>query len=811
MTKPQRAFALPAIALLAVYSLAPTSALAVNTVSFNVAAAGTTKSVADWGVDTAWPNFDNVRQTIASIGVNNVDTVRVTFSPGQPLVANGDGTYSLNVTAKASIDNQLALAALAGSKPLTFVPGELPSTFDATNWVRTIKATQEYINSRSGFTTTPVKSIEAFNEPDYWSGEGTPSQLNSVISQLKAYSVFQTTAFPVGSTLNSDNAAAWYDPVPAATQGSSHLLGGSLTSWVNFLEHVKSTGKTFVNPELHSLGEAIVGADHGMVAGTFWADVLRARGLFVQASDGKRLAYYEDLGRQSAAAVYRAPNGKIYAFAGGLERFGSATSYRFVNTDQDVFFNGIPVREFMLQTKFDENASSTDNDFQNYGSWSSQGAYADIEATSSLPALDGYRWKIVNPSTGNVMEVLNGSTFDGGTIRSAPNTGNLNQMWNIVRTRNGYYHLFNANSGRTAEVANFSLNNGATVRQYGTADNQAQQWYIEDAGDGSFYIRNAFSNKYLTGSTLSSTQSDLTSSALQKWQFVSANPTSGPITRYNFQGNASDSVGTNHGISFGNPVYGQGPFPSTAAIQFDGVNDYVQLPSSVATSADITISASVKWDGGNSWQRIFDFGNDTNSYMFLTPKSGDNTMRFAITKGGNNSEQILETSALPIGQWTQLTLTLGGNTGILYVNGKPQVAGQILLNSSDIAPTLNYIGKSQFSADSLFKGAIANFQIFNYALNGTQVSNLYYNNGDFNHDGSVDAADFVAWRENPTAYGDSAGYNLWRQNFGSTVSGSGSLAAFDVIPEPSTELSIAIGAIAWAANRKKRVRPIPRK
>ena len=162
-----------------------------------------------------------------------------------------------------------------------------------------------------------------------------------------------------------------------------------MTSWVNFIEHVKSTGKPFVNPELHSLGEAIVGAEHGMVSGIFWGDVLRARGLFVQASDGKRLGYAEDLGRQSAAAVYRAPDGNMYAFAGGVERFGAPTAYRFVSADADVYFNGIPVREYMLHTKFDETdaINPPGNDFENYGSWSNQGAYADIDTEPGIPAL----------------------------------------------------------------------------------------------------------------------------------------------------------------------------------------------------------------------------------------------------------------------------------------------------------------------------------------------------------------------------------------------------------------------------------------
>ena len=725
MRRRQRAgiFSATGLAMLGIYQEMPTAGFAQNTVYFSASDPGVTKSVADWGIDTAWPNSDNVRLSVSNIGASNVDFVRMTFHPGQPLVLNPDSTYSLNATAKGYADAQLSLAAMAGSKPLTFLPGELASSYDAVNFVRTVKATQEYVNSKPGFTTTQIKSIETFNEPDWAAGQGSPTQLNSAITQLKGYAVFQNTAFPAGSTLNSNNAAAWYDPVSAATQGSSHLLGGSLTSWVNFIEHVKSTGKQFVNPELHSLGEAIVGAEHGMTGGSFWADALRARGLFTQASDGKRLGYYEDLGRQSAAAVYRAPSGKIYAFAGGLERFGSATAYRFVSTDSDVYFNGIgPIREYMLQTKSDQ-----DGDFDKYGSWSNQGAYADIETTPTVPALDGYRWKMVNTATGQVMEVAGGGTDDGASIHTAADVNGLNQQWNIVRTRNGYYHLFNANSGRTAEVANLSLNNGAVVRQWGTADNQGQQWYIEDAGSGAFYVRNAFSNKYLTGSTSNNVQWDNLNSNVQRWKFLLSNPTSGPKAQYAFGGNVNSSTGSYHATASGNPTYASGPNGQGQAINLDGADDFVTLPSGAVSGADITVTALVKWNGGNAWQRIFDFGNNTTSYMFLTPKSGSNTMRFAITTGSNGAEQMLETDPLPVGQWVHLALTLGGNTGVLYVDGKPRVAGQILLNPDDVAPTLNYIGKSQWAADPLFAGAIDDFRIYDYALAQSQVANLVPN------------------------------------------------------------------------------------
>ncbi|MCA9239119.1 MAG: RICIN domain-containing protein [Planctomycetales bacterium] len=726
-----------ALGLVLALTAAPRMAAAVNTVFFSPSAAGVDKSIPVWGVDTAWAHFDNVRQSFHHIGEGNtVGAVRVLVYIDEPLVDLGGGNYALNAAAKAKVDSHLNLAAMGGPNiPLTFgLGGSDPGSVDpayvsgarvnVTNYARVIKATQEYINTRPGFTESPIYAIEPFNEPDFnffpsASAADLAADLNSIIGQLKTHSVFQNTLMMAPSVLNSDGAQFWYDRVPQATAGSSHLLAGSLTSWTNFVNNVNNDNKPFIDPEIHSMAEILAGAEHGMEMGMIWADVLRGRGKLIEASDGKRLAYAENLGSQSAGAVYRAPDGRVYAFAGGVERdyMGTPDSYRFVSTDQDVYFNGIPVREFMLQTNRD-----IANDYENNGSASHEGAYADIDFDQKgMPALDGYRWKIVNDQTGQVMEVAGGGTGNGALIRSAADFDASRQKWDIVRTRNGYYQLFNANSGRTAEVASNSLANGASVRQWGTADNQTQQWFIDPAGDGAFYLRNGNSNKYLTSSSSNSFQDDLTDSGLQKWRFVMANPTHGPLAEYRFQGNANDSAGSNHGTAFGGPSYTTGPDGSpSSAIQLDGANDYVQLPSGIASSSDISVSTWVKWDGGSDWQRIFDFGNDTTSNMFLTPRSGNNTMRFGITQDGGFGEQVLETDPLPTGEWVHLTLTLGGQTGVLYVNGKPRVAGQIQLNPSDLAPSLNYIGKSQYP-DPTLDGAIADFQVHDYALSPLQV------------------------------------------------------------------------------------------
>jgi hypothetical protein len=789
----------PIAAVALLFSVSP-AALAQNTVPFSVNAPGVTKAVVEWGIDTALYYHDQNRQSVANMGAANIDVVRLTFNPVEPLIANPGGGYSLNQVNKDAINFQLGLASLAGTKPLSLLPGNFGPVYDTLQWERTIKATQEYINSRPGWGATPIVAIEAFNEPDFWQGEGSPADFNNLIARLKTYPEFQNTEFPAASTLNSNNARWWYDQIPQATQGSSHLLGGTMTSYVNFMDYVKSTGKEFVNPELHSLGEAIIGAEHGMTSGVWWADALRARGLFVQASDGKRLGYHEDLQRQSAAAVYRAPDGEVYAFAGGVERFGAATSYRFVS-DEDVWFNGIRVREYVLQTKFDEFFADDTTDFTRYGSWSNQGAYADIDTDGSgVPALDGYRWKIVNAETGRLMEVVNGVTSDGGLIQASVADGDINQLWNITRTRNGYYHLYNANSGRTAEVAGQSLDNGADVRQWGTADNAGQQWYVKTAGDGAFYLRNAHSHKLLTAAAGGRGTSNVLQDAQlglqrQKWKFVLATPDPEDVieARYAFDSNGQDGVGSNHATLVGGPSYVAGRI--SQALNFDGVNDYATLPAGIADAKDLTIAAWVKWDGGAAWQRVFDFGDDTANNFFLTPRSGAGTMRLAITTGGNANEQFLETAALPTGEWVHLAVTLGGNTGILYVNGVPQVAGQILINPSDFNPVNNYLGKSQY-ADPLFDGQIDGFTVYHSALDARQIAQLV-RPGDFNGDGLVDASDYTVLRDGIGVTYYESDFQRWRDNYGANYNTS--LATS--VPEPA---AILMAAIALAAVSKRR-------
>jgi fibronectin-binding autotransporter adhesin len=77
--------------------------------------------------------------------------------------------------------------------------------------------------------------------------------------------------------------------------------------------------------------------------------------------------------------------------------------------------------------------------------------------------------------------------------------------------------------------------------------------------------------------------------------------------------------------------------------------------------------------------------------------------------------------------------------------------------------------------------------------------------GDFNGDNSVNTADFAIWRKNPSAFGGSAGYDLWVANFGNTTgSGSGVSSDGTGVPEPSSILLLTMGIAARVRRRRAR-------
>jgi hypothetical protein len=70
--------------------------------------------------------------------------------------------------------------------------------------------------------------------------------------------------------------------------------------------------------------------------------------------------------------------------------------------------------------------------------------------------------------------------------------------------------------------------------------------------------------------------------------------------------------------------------------------------------------------------------------------------------------------------------------------------------------------------------------------------------GDFNHDGRVDAADYVLWRQTG---GSSQEYAVWRQNFGELIGGA--VSESSAVPEPSSGMLTLLVVAGLAIGRTR--------
>ena len=319
-----------------------------NAVPFSVEAEGKQFPVI-WGMDTAWPSEDNMKRGIAFIGTENLGTARASFQPSD-LIVNGE----LSKAQQQALDNRLRIVALSGVKDIALNCDHEVMNKDnyygkPEEWVKMIEASVIYCQKK-GFN---VVSVAPFNEPDYtpW-GEGSISDFYNIARLLKQNPLFDNIRICGGNTLNCDQALPWYNALKEyLDEGNTHQLAGEFDTYANFFTTVRADGKHATADELHNVMEAMVGVEYGMQTGIWWGFDARARGEFCRASNnGDRLAYTEDRAHWTAAAVYRNnKEQKVQAFIGTSERQAGNSTYRFLSTDRNVYFDGYgPVREYTV-------------------------------------------------------------------------------------------------------------------------------------------------------------------------------------------------------------------------------------------------------------------------------------------------------------------------------------------------------------------------------------------------------------------------------------------------------------------------------
>jgi hypothetical protein len=228
-------------------------------------------------------------------------------------------------------------------------------------------------------------------------------------------------------------------------------------------------------------------------------------------------------------------------------------------------------------------------------------------------------------------------------------------------------------------------------------------------------------------------------------------------------------------------------------------------------------NARIKWEynvagingtsptGSNSNGRILEGGGVTD----IAGTGGDTATIASPTTNGPGGI-FNDTALAPHLLSMTITRLANGLANVAY-----SIDGNVVL-SDDIKSTdtgYNVLQPIPFSYDYV---AFRNTADYDYAIDDFKVEVLGSNAGvpgDYNNDGTVNAADYVLWRKGTGPLANevadvgtisAADYTEWRARFGNPSAGSGASLAGGAVPEPATVWMLLMGAFAWKGSARRR-------
>jgi beta-galactosidase len=189
-------------------------------------------------------------------------------------------------------------------------------------------------------------------------------------------------------------------------------------------------------------------------------------------------------------------------------------------------------------------------------------------------------------------------------------------------------------------------------------------------------------------------------------------------------GNAGDSSSNdNVGKLFGNPQWRPSAGKVGGALEFDGVDDYVDCgnDASLDITEQITITAWVKTnDAGDSQFNPYITKGDR---TYGLKQHSQNSIEFVIYDG------TWRVTHYPVdgsfnGVWHHLAGTYDGSKLKLYIDGTLEVTTAYKGSIASSAANLNIATNSEESG-RFYNGAIDDLRIYNYALSEGEITALY--------------------------------------------------------------------------------------
>ena len=170
--------------------------------------------------------------------------------------------------------------------------------------------------------------------------------------------------------------------------------------------------------------------------------------------------------------------------------------------------------------------------------------------------------------------------------------------------------------------------------------------------------------------------------------------------------------------------YNRAAIYSGKALDFDGVNDYVQCDNlDTLSTSDFAICYAYKYEAtGDNWG-VVQGGTGTNNTI-ITGKHTSGSIRFAFF-GNDLDAPVSDTPAL--GEWMWLAFTYNRTTKArkIYINGVLSAEDISAANPNPSAYSFRVGSWEALSA--YYNNQVSNVKVFNTALTAAQVADLYNN------------------------------------------------------------------------------------
>jgi chitodextrinase len=178
---------------------------------------------------------------------------------------------------------------------------------------------------------------------------------------------------------------------------------------------------------------------------------------------------------------------------------------------------------------------------------------------------------------------------------------------------------------------------------------------------------------------------------------------------------AADSSGNNKAGTVMNGAAWVASGKINGAMDFDGTDDYVSLPNIIDPSTiPVTASAWIKPDVSDGIRSVL-------------VQEGTNGKKWLYREGGLLTSYLLgskvqSTGTIATGAWNHVAITYDGTILRLYLNGQPDGSSSVGKPEPELSGMRVGIDKS---GSTKFDGMIDDVRIYNRALSGSEILNLY--------------------------------------------------------------------------------------